>query len=176
LIALGLAGVVLWPMSAFFVIGMLFGAVNLRIPLKGRLGLLAGITCGAVMYLALEYLHPVYGLLPGFLVFGMVLAPGSGVATALSAPFLQYCGKISYSLYLVHPFALFPLQVLGLRLVEHGINRWLLWGAFVVLGIAVSLAAGSLSYELIEVRLRRWLDRILPHLLVRPVGGVGRPV
>lgn len=176
LIGLGLAGVLLWPMSAFFIIGMLFGAVNWRIPLKGRLGLLAGVTCGAIMYLALEYLHPVYGLLPGFLLFGMVLAPGSGVATALSAPFLQYCGKISYSLYLVHPFALFPLQILGLRLVEHGINRWLLWGAFVVLGIAVSLAAGSLSYELIEVRLRRWLDRILPHLLVRPLGGVGRPV
>jgi len=176
LIALGLVGVVLWPMSAFFVIGMFFGAVNLRIPLKGRLGLLAGVTCGAIMYLTLEYLHPVFGLLPGFLVFGMVLAPGSGVATALSAPFPQYCGKISYSLYLVHPFALFPLQVLGLRLVEHGVNRWLLWGAFVILGIAASLAAGSLGYELIEVRLRRWLDRVLPHLFARPLGGVGRPV
>ena len=73
-------------------------------------------------------------------------------------PALQYVGKISYSLYLVHPFVLFPLQVIGLKLVAIGVDRWLLWAAFILLGSLMSLVASAISYELIEVRLRRLLD------------------
>jgi peptidoglycan/LPS O-acetylase OafA/YrhL len=53
---------------------------------------------------------------------------------------------------------LFPLQVIGLKLVDRGVNRWLLWSAFVILGLILSLIASTLSYELIEVRMRRFLN------------------
>jgi len=175
LIVLGLACVVHWPITAFFCIGMLCSATGFRIPLAGRAGLAAGLACGAAMYTCLTLFHPFVGLVPGFLLFGMVLAPGSGIAVALSAPPLQFLGKISYSLYLVHPFVLFPLQVIGLRLVALGIDRWLLWAAFIVLGLILALIASAISYELIEVRLRRLLNSFR-QVLFPPRAEVGSPV
>jgi peptidoglycan/LPS O-acetylase OafA/YrhL len=128
------------------------------------------------MYASLKLFHPFVGLIPGFLLFGMVLAPGSGIGNALSAPALQYVGKISYSLYLVHPFVLFPLQAIGLKLVAMGVDRWLLWLAFIALGLVLALAASAISYELIEVRLRRLLDNAFRGLLFRPLGKVEQSV
>jgi peptidoglycan/LPS O-acetylase OafA/YrhL len=174
LILIGLAGTLFRPSAAFFAVGMLFSAVPIRLSLAGGTGLLAGAICAAAMYVSIEYVHPFVGLVPGLLLFGMVLAPGSGVATWLSMPVLQFLGKISYSLYLVHPFALFPLQMLGARLAARGVDPWLLWGAFVVLGFTGSVAAGTLSYEVIELRLRRLLDNAFRHTLFRPVESVER--
>jgi peptidoglycan/LPS O-acetylase OafA/YrhL len=91
----------------------------------------------------------------------MVLSPGSGVATLLDSPLLQYLGKISYSLYLVHPFALYPLQAFGAKFFAAGVNPWLLWAGFVAIGVPVAIVASALSYRFIEVALRRRLDRTL---------------
>ena len=168
LILLGVACLLHWPITAFFCIGMLFSATGFRIRIRGPLGLIAGLTCGAAMYASLVLFHPFVALLPGFLLFGMVLAPDSGLGKALSAPALQYVGKISYSLYLVHPFVLFPLQVVGLKLVAVGVDRWLLWAAFIAIGLVMSLVASAISYELIEVRLRRLLDGAIRGMFFRP--------
>jgi peptidoglycan/LPS O-acetylase OafA/YrhL len=173
LIALAVAGILFRPIAAYFLIGLLFSAVDLPIRLGGRTGLLAGVTCGVAMYLSLEYLHPFIGLVPGFLLFGMVLSQKSGIATALSAPSLQYLGKISYSLYLVHPFALFPLQVIGANLAGGGVDLWLLSAAFATLGLVLSLIAGGISYELFEVRFRRSLDAAFRRRLFRTSGEAG---
>jgi len=160
-VAIAIAGIIYRPIAAFFVVGLLFSLIDFRIRIAGRPGVLAGILCGAAMYLSIEYLHPVVGLIPGALLFGMVLAPESGVAAALSGKFLQFLGKISYSLYLVHPFALFPLQIIGVKLAAHGVNLWLIWAGFAGLGFMAALVSGAVSYELIEVRLRRLLDPVL---------------
>ena len=85
-------------------------------------------------------------------------------------------GKISYSLYLVHPFVLFPLQVTGLKLVAMGADRWLLWFAFIILGLVASLVASAISYQLIEVRLRRVLDGTLRGLLFGPLDKFEQPL
>lgn len=169
LMLLGLACVMHWPITAFFCVGMLFSATGIRFPVSGRLGVAAGLVCAAAMYASLVLFHPFVGLIPGFLLFGMVLARGSGIGDLLSTPALQYVGKISYSLYLVHPFVLFPLQVAGLKLVAIGVDRWILWTAFIGLGLVLSLIASAISYELIEVRLRRLIDRGLRGLLFRPL-------
>ncbi|MEY9895845.1 acyltransferase family protein [Bradyrhizobium sp. USDA 329] len=168
LILLGIACLMHWPITAFFCIGMLFSAMGFRISIPGRIGLLAGLACGVALYASLVLFHPFVGLVPGFLLFGMVLAPDSGLGRALSLPALQYVGKISYSLYLVHPFVLFPLQVIGLKLVAAGVDRWLLWTAFIGLGLVMSLVASAISYELIEVRLRRLLDGAIRSMFSRP--------
>jgi peptidoglycan/LPS O-acetylase OafA/YrhL len=91
----------------------------------------------------------------------------------LSAPSLQYLGKISYSLYLVHPFALFPLQVIGANLAGRGVDLWLLSAAFATLGLVLSLIAGGISYELFEVRFRRSLDAAFRRRLFRTSGEAG---
>lgn len=170
LILLGLACVMHWPITAFFCIGMLYSATGFRISISGAPGLAVGLICGAAMYASLVLFHPFVALIPGCLLFGMVLSPASGIGNALTTPVLQYVGKISYSLYLLHPFVLFPLQMAGLKLVAHGFDRWLLWAAFIVLGLIVSLVASAISYELIEVRLRRLLDGTLSGLFFRPLG------
>ncbi len=170
LILLGGACVLHWPITAFFCIGMLYSATGFRIHVPGGLGLAAGLACGAGLYASLVLFHPFVGLIPGFLLFGMVLASRSGIGNALSVPALQYVGKISYSLYLVHPFVLYPLQMIGLKLVALGVDRWLLWAAFILLGLVMSLVASAISYELIEVRLRRLLDGALRGLFFRPIG------
>lgn len=176
LILLGVACLLHWPITAFFCIGMLFSATGFRISIPGPLGLVAGLACGAAMYASLVLFHPFVALIPGVLLFGMVLAPDSGLAKALSAPALQYVGKISYSLYLVHPFVLFPFQVIGLKLVAAGVDRWLLWTAFILLGLSTSLVASAISYDLIEVRLRRLLDGAVRSMLFRPPGKVEQSV
>lgn len=166
-ILLGLLCILRWPITAFFVVGMLFSASNLRFRMTGVVGVVAGLACFAAMYVALDVLHPFPALLPGFLLFGMVLATGSGMSSLLSLSPLQYLGRISYSLYLVHPFVLFPLQVVGLKLVDRGVDRWLLWSGFVIFGLALALIASTLSYEIIEVRLRRFVDGALRHVFAR---------
>lgn len=176
LLLLGLTCVLHWPITAFFCIGMLFSTTGFCIDVPGRAGLAFGMICGAAVYASLSLFHPFVGLLPGFLLFGMVLAPGSGIGNVLSTPAMQYVGKISYSLYLVHPFVLFPLQVLGLKLVALGVNRWLLWAAFIVLGAIMALVASAISYELIEVRLRRLLDGTFRGMFFRPPGKVEHSV
>lgn len=167
LILIGFLCILRWPITAFFVIGMLFSATNLRFRVTGAAGVVAGLACFAAMYAALDLLHPFAALTPGFLLFGMVLATGSGMAGLLSSAPLQYIGKISYSLYLVHPFVLFPLQVIGLKLVDRGVDRWLLWSGFVIVGLALALIASALSYEIIEVRLRRFIDGTLRSIFAR---------
>jgi peptidoglycan/LPS O-acetylase OafA/YrhL len=62
---------------------------------------------------------------------------------------------------------LFPLQVVGLKLVDRGVDRWLLWSGFVIFGLALALIASTLSYEIIEVRLRRFVDGALRHVFAR---------
>jgi len=156
-----LAAVGYRPNTAFFGIGIIFGLLSVRLPVKGWLGLIMAIACFALMFGLLDSVGAWAALLPGFLLFAAVLTPESGFARALSVSALQFVGKISYSMYLVHPFVLYPLQMVGRKLAEHGVNSWLLWGGFVLSGLTLTLIASSLSFEIIEVRLRSAIDRFL---------------
>jgi peptidoglycan/LPS O-acetylase OafA/YrhL len=169
LVAVAVAAVAYRPNAAFFGVGALLSAVSIRISIPGRLGLIVSALCVAAMYGLLEYAHPLLGLLPGFVLFAMVLSPTSGLATTLNSPTLQYLGKISYSLYLVHPFALYPFQMLGAKLAAAGVDPWLLWAGFASIGFVLSLVAAALSYRFIEVGLRGAVDRILRQ---KPSAGV----
>lgn len=143
-----------FPITAYFLIGLVLGAIELRIRAEGFLGLIFSVTCLALMYAMLEYVHPFAGLIPAFLLFSTVLNPASAIAQLLSKPAPQFAGKISYSLYLVHPFALYPLQVIGSKLVAHGYSPWAVWPMFVTIGLPLSFIASAITYELIEVRMR----------------------
>ncbi|WP_375305422.1 acyltransferase [Bradyrhizobium sp. A11] len=64
LILLGVACLLHWPITAFFCIGMLFSATGFRISIPGRLGLIAGLACGAAMFASLVLFHPFVGCCP----------------------------------------------------------------------------------------------------------------
>jgi peptidoglycan/LPS O-acetylase OafA/YrhL len=158
LILLGLSAIACFPITAYFLVGVAIRHFDMRLSVPGWRGVVMGILCLFSMYICLEYINPFLGLLPGFLLFAMALAPSSGVVIPLEAAPLQYIGKISYSLYLAHPFALFPLQMAGAKLAAKGFPLWPLWISFAVLGLIASFIMAALTYELIEVRLRRLLD------------------
>jgi peptidoglycan/LPS O-acetylase OafA/YrhL len=158
LVALGLLAVMAFPITAYFLIGIAIRHFDVRLELPGWRGTAAGLACLLLMYVCLEHINPWLGLAPGFLLFAMARAPASGIVGLLDRPGIQYIGKISYSLYLAHPFALYPLQMAGARLATHGYPLWPIWLSFVAAGLIVSLAMSAATYELIEVRLRRLLD------------------
>ncbi|QOZ49005.1 acyltransferase [Bradyrhizobium sp. CCBAU 53340] len=143
-----------FPITAYFLIGLVLGAIELRVRAPGSLGLAFSVACLALMYALLEYVHPFAGLIPAFLLFSAVLNPDSAIAQLLSKAAPQFVGKISYSLYLVHPFALYPLQVIGSKLIAHGYSPWAVWPMFVAVGLPLSFVASTITYELIEVRMR----------------------
>jgi peptidoglycan/LPS O-acetylase OafA/YrhL len=163
LILAGLAAIVCFPITAYFLIGVAIRHFDTRLELRGTRGVATGLLCLVLMYVCLEYIHPFLGLIPGFLLFAMARAPASGIVSLLEGRTIQYIGKISYSLYLVHPFALYPLQMAGAKLAAHGLPLWPIWLSFVVLGLAASLVTSAITYELIEVRLRRALDTGFRH-------------
>ncbi|MCK1653201.1 acyltransferase [Bradyrhizobium sp. 149] len=161
LVLAGVIAVLYFPISAYFMVGFALRAIELRIGARGISGLLLSVACLALMYMLLEYVHPFVGLLPALILFSTVLNPASTIAQQLSKASPQFVGKISYSLYLVHPFALYPLQVIGARLVSQGYSPWVVWPMFVVLGLLSSFVASTITYELIEVRLREAVAALL---------------
>lgn len=158
LVILGLVAVTAFPITAYFLIGIAIRHFDIRLDLTGWRGAVAGLACLFLMYVCLEHINPFLGLVPGFLLFAMARAPASGIVAPLERPLIQYIGKISYSLYLAHPFALYPLQIAGAKLAAHGYPLWPIWLCFAAAGLVVSLAMSAATYELIEVRLRRLLD------------------
>ncbi|WP_027567881.1 acyltransferase [Bradyrhizobium sp. URHA0013] len=154
----GLVAIAAFPIAAYFLVGIAIRYFDLRIALPGLRGVVAGLGCLFLMYVCLEYINPFLGLAPGFLLFAMARSPGSGIVTPLGRPVAQYVGKISYSLYLAHPFALYPLQVAGAKLAGGGYPLWPVWLSFIFLGLIASLVISWFTYELIEVRLRRLLE------------------
>lgn len=61
----------------------------------------------------------------------------------------QYLGTISYSLYLIHPFAFFPLKFIFSKLLTSN-NEYVLLTAFSVIGIIIALIGSHFSYKYIE--------------------------
>ncbi|MDI3566436.1 acyltransferase [Bradyrhizobium sp. Arg816] len=161
LVAAGLIAIAAFPIAAYFLVGVAIRYFDVRLELPGLRGAAAGMVCLFLMYVCLEYINPFLGLIPGYLLFAMVRAPTSGIVAPLERPVIQYIGKISYSLYLAHPFALFPLQMAGAKLAAHGYPLWPIWLSFAAVGLIVSFAMSAMTYELIEVRLRRVLDASL---------------
>lgn len=142
----------------FFAIGALVWWLQRRgclsWPSMGPLSLLAGAT-GLVFLGSGQIWLSAILVLPFF----ADIARQSGWASViLNTRLLNWLGKISYSLYMVHPFVLDPLRRVGHSLVEG-------WGnnqvhvAFIVLGVALAVVAAAISHELIEVRLTRYLLR-----------------
>lgn len=161
-IALGLALVALivagfYPLVTYFGLGMVMAARPIRLAVRGKAGLGLGLLAMAAMYYACEYITPYAGLPAAALLTALVLAPQSGFADLLTTRFLQFTGKISYSLYLIHPFVLFPLMALARRAFAQGVDPWLIMVVFALAGATASLIVAAMSYELIEQRLRQRL-------------------
>ncbi|MFY4670306.1 acyltransferase family protein [Bacillus anthracis] len=91
-------------------------------------------------------------ILSGWLFWTVVNEEGI-LSKILKRRSFQYLGNISYSLYLIHPFAMFPLKVIfSTEKIKNLIgNEYLSIGLFGVLSIIGAIIASHVSYVLIEV-------------------------
>jgi len=91
----------------------------------------------------------------GALLFATIVAETGLVSRLLRLRFFQFLGKISYSLYLIHPFVYDPIRILLVKAHNHGINGHALFGLFYVIGLPLAIGAATVSYTLIEDRFTR---------------------
>lgn len=172
LLGLGVSGTALYlhPNAWFFVVGVLIYLTVDRLnqrrdyrPLPAWSGLLSL----ALAYAFFPPVPPEQGVLPvlpayfpnalalsllfGFVFFLTVVNQEGVFSALLRTPPLQYLGKISYSLYLIHPFALMPLRAVMRRVAPHLHSQYLAILVFGCCGLALAVFVATLSYRYIEV-------------------------
>ncbi len=144
------------PKVIFFAVGSLVwwleGKRRLDVPLSGLLGAV-GCLVGFKLYIEGRIALSALAVLP---FFACIAAQNGWPAAALRVRPVVWLGKVSYSLYLVHPFVLDPLRRICLKF-GHQTSPGAKLMIFVGVGITSAIIAAGLSFELIEVRLTRWL-------------------
>lgn len=93
-----------------------------------------------------------------FIFFIEVVRDQGWLAKLLNTNIFQWLGKISYSLYLVHPFLLDPLRRLLVKVSPtwpEGIANL----AFCTIGAFLAITGAAITYEIIEVRLTDFLKK-----------------
>lgn len=159
------ANLYFFPVTCYFVIGMIFAVTGFGKHFAKTPAFLIGLFSAAVLYLGNQYVSTFVGIIPAAILFAIILDKESYLARFLETTKLQFAGKISYSLYLIHPLALFPYQMLFRHMAASGWNKPTLFILFVIFGAITAFAASAVSYHLIEDRLRKFLHRSW----VRPV-------
>lgn len=147
---------VLVPKLAFFALGALVWWLDakrlLRLPPTGPMSIV-GCVLGLMLYSTGHVWLAILGVLPFFVD---VVRQEGWTAPLLQSRTMMWFGKISYSLYLVHPFVLDPLRRIGIK-VQDRLPNGMAHSLFVVGGAIAALIAGAIAHELIEVRLTRRL-------------------
>ncbi len=138
----------------FFAVGSLVWWLErnrrLAVPMASLLGV-TGCLAGFAFYCSDYFLLSAACAIPFFA--GLALEKG-WVAVALRTRPLVWLGKVSYSLYLIHPFVLDPIRRLCLKLADKTSPNFAHM-SFVIVGIPAAVIVAGLSYEFIEVRLTR---------------------
>ena len=148
-----------FPSTLYFGLGLAFSVIAPRRWVGTRFGLVLSLIALATMYLCCEYVSVLAGLPAAAVLFAVLLDPRSGPSRLLGLRGFQYLGRVSYSLYLIHPFVLFLLLALAKRLGVGTPWSWTGAALFAVAGCLGSVAAAGLGNVLVERRVRVWLER-----------------
>ncbi len=148
------------PICWYFGVGMLFARFPHAIRLHRALEVLLVPASLVAFYYLAQIGYTVIAIVPAAIVYVAVLQRESFTAKLLETRPLQYLGLISYSLYLVHPIALFPFQALGHALVARGIPARTIFMPYLIAGTATAFVASIAGYHLVEVRLRWYLAQL----------------
>ncbi|HEY4081701.1 MAG TPA: acyltransferase [Burkholderiaceae bacterium] len=170
------------PIIVEFALGVLAGGAWLRgFALKGvTAGLLAAIS---VVVLSLNPLGLAvapgttttpndwvrvasWGLPAAAILFAAVGYEQGRQLRSRALSLLERIGDSSYSLYLMHPFALI---VIGKSWMVFGLDRFLPWPVFAATLVVASVSVGLLSFRWLEAPITRWFQHaFVPRLRVAP--------
>jgi peptidoglycan/LPS O-acetylase OafA/YrhL len=99
----------------------------------------------------------------GFLFFYYIVTEEGLFSAMLRLPAFRFLGMVSYSLYLVHPFVIFPLRAVFMRVHVLPQNSVLAYLTFVSLSLVLAVSAASLFYYALEVGFtRKYLKKKKP--------------
>jgi peptidoglycan/LPS O-acetylase OafA/YrhL len=99
-------------------------------------------------------------LISGFLFFTSAAKEEGLLAGILRSRILLFLGRISYSLYLSHPFALALARALITRFGRSHYNNYINIISFTGLGLALSVALALVSYIYLERKCSEFLKRL----------------
>jgi peptidoglycan/LPS O-acetylase OafA/YrhL len=148
------------PLSAFFLVGvgMYWLSKNRPELLERRIWPGWGLVGFLLGWLAFGQ-KPLLGLVPLAVLFFTVVTQKGWVADLLRREPFQFLGKVSYSLYLIHPFVMDPLRTITLKLLVPHIGRIPSVVFFFVVAPILAVAAATVSYNLLE---RKLTQRLFP--------------
>lgn len=110
-----------------------------------------------IIYLATYFGDIYFSILLGVFFFYLVIKEQGYLSSVLKTKFFQYFGTLSYSFYLLHPFALFPFQRV---MSKFNLPDFVSVSITFVGGLLIATVISHLSYELIENRFtNRFLKR-----------------
>lgn len=154
-----IVSVVYYHASAlFFLVGIsIYTGRNYLMAIQGwrSLAFFGGITLALMFAFRANLL---LSLLFGWLFFVTIVGETGWFSVVMRWRGLQYLGKISYSLYLIHPFALNLWRSVLHRLYAHAHSPGLSMLLFASGGFFFSVALASLMYRYIEVDFTRWIS------------------
>ena len=147
-----------------FAFGMLIAQAFLMGKFE-RIGPIVSIGLVAVGFLALLACDPLYSSSNRAFTYGLPAAAIVAGAVAFETrsdsfqkPFLQFVGDASYSIYLVHVFPVAILRVIWPRIGLEMSGAWS-FAAFLLTSAVLSIAAGAVSYYLVEKTSLKFLRR-----------------
>jgi len=160
-VALSGSAAAIWfhPDSAFFLVGVVaFGMATIGLRwMDGPWQAANGIVFLLLSLTFFRTFAPL-SMLFGLALFLTVIHEVGWFSAFLRTRVLQYLGKISYSLYLIHPFVLDLLRSVVRRFATTDGPHWML--AFVAVGIPLSIVVAAFSFRYLETGGGRFLRRV----------------
>ena len=140
-----------------------FGIVIYRISMSGSeiyfpkyIDTVIAILC--VFLLSIKDTDFLVAIIYPVLIYSLVASSGLVVRILASTP-LEFLGRLSYSIYLIHELVLAGVFFLRPEIRSYGVTHWL--RAAVGLAVIIVPVVAYLSYRFVELPARRWLQRKL---------------
>jgi peptidoglycan/LPS O-acetylase OafA/YrhL len=149
------------PVCIYFLIGLAFARVqpSLAVPPLAEAVLLP-VCLISFLYTA-EFVSRYVAALPACVLFAFVLDRRSLTSRFLESRPLLYLGEISYSLYLVHPLAIFPVRAAAVHATATGHSKLLAFTAYLIIALPLVLVASIASHRWLEVGWRSLIMRLV---------------
>jgi len=158
--AAALAVGVMHPVCIYFLIGLAFARVQPSLAVSPLAEAVLVPFCLICFLYTAEFVSRYVAALPASVLFALVLNPRSLTARFLTNQPLLYLGEISYSLYLVHPLAIFAVRAAAVHATAAFHSKLLAFTAYLIIALPLVIAASIASHRWLEVGWRSQIMRL----------------